>query len=83
VSFSPLDPRSGMDKKSGSGMSNSDQISKILETIFWVKMLKFFDADPGTGMEKILIRYKLLKTSRIRNTVVIVIKNILTSAVWR
>jgi hypothetical protein len=23
-----------------------------LETIFWVKILKFFDADPGSGMEK-------------------------------
>jgi hypothetical protein len=23
---------------------------------FWVKILKFFDADPGSGMEKIRIR---------------------------
>jgi hypothetical protein len=22
------------------------------ETIFWVKILKFFDADPGSGLEK-------------------------------
>jgi hypothetical protein len=38
-----------MDKKSGSGsgMNNPDHISWILETIFWVKILKFVDADPG------------------------------------
>jgi hypothetical protein len=28
-------------------MNNPDQISERLETIFWVKILKFFDADPG------------------------------------
>ncbi len=27
-----------------------------LRTIFWLKIHKFFDADPGSGMEKILIR---------------------------
>ncbi len=32
---------------SGSGMNNPDHISETLETIFWVKILKFFDADPG------------------------------------
>jgi hypothetical protein len=44
-----LTPGSGMGKKSGSGsgMNNPDHISKSLETIFWVKILKFFDADPG------------------------------------
>jgi hypothetical protein len=26
--------------------------------IFWVKILKFFDADPGSGLEKIRIRDK-------------------------
>jgi hypothetical protein len=35
-------------------MNNPDHISESLETIFWVKILKFFDVDPG--MEKILIR---------------------------
>jgi hypothetical protein len=52
-----LTPESGMGKKSGSGseMNNPDHVSK--ETIFWVKILKFFDADPGwkkfgSGMEK-------------------------------
>ncbi len=38
-----------------------DHISESLETIFWVKILKFFDADagifltlgPGSEMEKI------------------------------
>ncbi len=37
-------------------MNNPDHISESLETIFRVKMLKFFDADPGSGMEKIWIR---------------------------
>ena len=37
-------------------MNNPDHISESLETIFWVKILKFFDADPGwrkfgSGME--------------------------------
>jgi hypothetical protein len=47
-----------MGKKSGSGygMNNSDHISESLETIFWVRILKFFDADPGSGMEKIRIQ---------------------------
>jgi hypothetical protein len=43
------DPGSG----SRSGMSNHAHISYNLETIFWgVKIIKFFDADPGSGMEK-------------------------------
>jgi hypothetical protein len=39
-------------------MNNPDHTSWSLETIFWVKILKFFDADPGknldpgSGMEK-------------------------------
>jgi hypothetical protein len=37
-------------------MNNPNHISESLETIFWVKILKFFDADPGSGMEKIRIR---------------------------
>ncbi len=47
-----------MGKKSGSesGMNNSDHISESLETIFRAKILKFFDADPGYGMQKIKIR---------------------------
>jgi hypothetical protein len=28
-------------------MNNLDHISESLETIFWVIILKFFDADPG------------------------------------
>jgi hypothetical protein len=47
----------GKKSGSGSGMNNPDYISKSLETIFWViKILKFFDADPGSGMKKIRIR---------------------------
>jgi hypothetical protein len=44
------------DLGSGSGMSNPDPISESLEAIFWVKILKFFYADPGSGMENIRIR---------------------------
>jgi hypothetical protein len=52
---------------SGSGMNNPDHISESLKTIFWAKILKFFDVDPGfgirdnqdpgSGMEKSRIRY--------------------------
>jgi hypothetical protein len=42
----------------GSGMKSPDHISGSLETIFRIKILKFFDADPGSGMEKSLIRDK-------------------------
>jgi hypothetical protein len=50
--FLPRDPESGMGKKSGSGseMNNPDHISESLETIFGIKILKFFDADPGFGI---------------------------------
>jgi hypothetical protein len=34
------------DPGSGSGMNIPDHISEGLETIFLVKILKFFDADP-------------------------------------
>jgi hypothetical protein len=37
-------------------MNNPDHISESSETIFWVKIPKFFDADPGSRMEKIRIR---------------------------
>jgi hypothetical protein len=33
-------------------MNNPDHISKSSETIFLVKILKFLDADPGSGMKK-------------------------------
>ncbi len=73
VPFWPLNP--GWVKRSGSGMNILDHISEILETIFWVKILKFFDAnadsdsgffltlDPRSGMEKIsfFLSFFLLK----------------------
>jgi hypothetical protein len=31
-------------------MNNLDNFSESLETIFGVKILKFFDADPGSGI---------------------------------
>jgi hypothetical protein len=42
-----LTPGAGMGKKSGigSGMNNPDHIIVSLETIFWVKILKFYDAE--------------------------------------
>jgi hypothetical protein len=33
-----------------------DHISESLETIFWIKILKFFDEDSGSRMDKIRIR---------------------------
>ncbi len=59
-----------MGKKSGSksGMKNSDHIFESLETIFWVKILKFFDADPGQnkfGSEKEKIRIRDEKNSEL------------------
>jgi hypothetical protein len=58
VLFLPLDPRwvKKQDPDPRSGMNNPNHISESLETILWVKKLKFFDADPGSGMEKIRIR---------------------------
>ncbi len=56
--FLPLDPGSGISKKSdpvpgsGSGMNNPDYISESLETIFWVQILKFSDVDSESGIEK-------------------------------
>jgi hypothetical protein len=41
---------------SGSGMNNPDHISESLVTNNLIKILKFFYADPGSGMEKIRIR---------------------------
>jgi hypothetical protein len=42
-----------MGKKSrpGSGLNIPDHIFERLETIFWVKILKFFYADPDPGSE--------------------------------
>jgi hypothetical protein len=47
-------------------MNNPDHISESLETIFWVKILKFFDADPGFEKEEIRIRDGKKFGSRIR-----------------
>jgi hypothetical protein len=45
-----------MGKKSGSEINNPDHISDSLEAIFWVKILKFFEVNSGSGMGKIRIR---------------------------
>jgi hypothetical protein len=39
----------GKKSRSGSGMNIPDHISESLETIFWIKIFKFFYADPGSG----------------------------------
>jgi hypothetical protein len=51
----------GMSKKSGSGIGIRDEqlgsyFREFRKTIFWVKIFKFFDAEPGSRMEKIRIR---------------------------
>jgi hypothetical protein len=43
-----MDPDPGW-KKSGSGMNIPDHFSQSLETVFRVKILKFFYADPDPG----------------------------------
>jgi hypothetical protein len=35
--------------RSGSGINILDHIYESIETIFWVKILKFFDADADCG----------------------------------
>jgi hypothetical protein len=58
------DPGSGRGRKSasGSGIRDEQPGSYFLElrnhffVFFWVKILKFFDADPGSGMENVRIR---------------------------
>jgi hypothetical protein len=40
---------------SGFGMNNQDHISKSLKNKYSGKILKFFDVNPGSGMEKIRI----------------------------
>jgi hypothetical protein len=39
----------GKKSGSGSGMNHLEHISVSLNNNFWVKILKFFDADPGSG----------------------------------
>ncbi len=46
----------GKKSGSGSGMNNPDHISESLEPFFGLKYMKFFDADPGSGIEKNLIK---------------------------
>jgi hypothetical protein len=61
LNYSVADPGSGAFLISGSGiryggsgswMNNPNHISESLESIILVKMLQFFDADPGSGMKK-------------------------------
>ncbi len=48
-----FDPRDPGWPGSGSGMNNRDPFFECLENFFGVKILKFFDADPGSLMERI------------------------------
>jgi hypothetical protein len=45
----------GKKSGSGSGMNKPIHISVSLETIFWLEILEFFNADPGSGIKKIRI----------------------------
>jgi hypothetical protein len=45
-----------MSKKTDPRCTNRIIFPGSLETIFWVKILKFFAEDPGSGMVKIRIR---------------------------
>jgi hypothetical protein len=47
--FLPLDAGWAKKSRSGSEMNIPYHISESLETIFWVKLLKFLDADSGSG----------------------------------
>jgi hypothetical protein len=48
VLFPPLDQGSGIEEKNpGSRMNIPDNFFESLETLFMIKILKFFDADPG------------------------------------
>jgi hypothetical protein len=64
VTFWPKDPGSGMGKRSESGIRIRDAQSRSyfrkIRTIIWVKILNSFmrNRDPGSGIEKILIRDK-------------------------
>jgi hypothetical protein len=64
----------GKKSGSGSGINNPNHISERLETIFWVKILKFFEADPKSGMEKIRIwdpgsTTLFFCTTKVKNTI--------------
>jgi hypothetical protein len=50
-----FDPWIRNGKKSGSGMNNPDIFPRAKKQ-FWVKILEFFDAHPGSGLEKIRIQ---------------------------
>jgi hypothetical protein len=54
--------------ESGSGMNNPDHISRSLETIFWVKILKFFwgirDKHPGSATLVLTYKKKDLRISK-------------------
>jgi hypothetical protein len=50
VPFRPLDPGWIKNQDPESWINNPDHISESLETIFWVKILKFFDAETGSGI---------------------------------
>jgi hypothetical protein len=62
-----LDPGSGIGESQhpdpGSGIRDEQTGSYFLElrnnffSFFWVKILKFFDEDPGSGMETVRIRH--------------------------
>jgi hypothetical protein len=59
VEYSVADPDPGLVKKIRIRIPDENfgsYFRELQKTIFWVKILEFFGADPGSGMEKIRIR---------------------------
>jgi hypothetical protein len=50
VLFCPMDLGSEKGGKSGSGLNITDNFFESMKQFFWIKLLKFFDADPGSGI---------------------------------
>jgi hypothetical protein len=59
------DPDPG--SRSGMNKNNPDYVSKSLKPFFGVKILKLFDVDPGSGMEKNLDPGSGMEIIRIRD----------------
>jgi hypothetical protein len=56
VPFCPLDPGWVKNQDPDPGKQPGSYFRELRNHFFWVKIPKFFDADPGYGMEKIRIR---------------------------
>jgi hypothetical protein len=66
--FLPLDPAYGMGKNQDPDPGSRMNLPESLETIFWVKNFKFYDAEPCPGAGVILTRDPGSGKIRIRDT---------------